>query len=125
VSVERQVDSIETTPALNERLHPLKERSDQPLWLAPEQPVMNNEKLDPLRDRPFEGSQTGVHSECRSLDLIRPLNLQAIKRLVVDLPNLEIVVKVINQFVASHSVVLVPAIEDRKLCAHTTLPGAQ
>jgi hypothetical protein len=119
------VHGVESASALNERLHPLKVRPDQPPWLAPEQPVMDDEKLDPLRHRLFERSQTGVHSERGSLDLVRPLNLQTILRLVFDLPDSEIVVKVINQFVAFHSTILVPDIGDRKLNADASLPDAQ
>jgi hypothetical protein len=60
-------------------------RPNQSLWLAPEQPVMNDEKLHPLRHSLIEGSQAGVHGEGHSPDLIRTLNLQAILRLILDL----------------------------------------
>jgi hypothetical protein len=106
VGIKGQVNRVETTSALNERFHPLKVRPDQPLWLAPEEPVMDNEKLSPFRHRLFKRSQTGVYSESHSLDLIRALNLQTILGLVLDLPDPEIVVQVVNQFVTSHSTIL-------------------
>jgi hypothetical protein len=113
VSVQRQVHCVETTLALNERLHPPKVRPDQSLWLAPEQPMMDDEKLHPLRDSLFERSQTGIYSERHSLHLDRAFNLQAILRFILNLSDVEIVIEVINQFVASHSKILVPDIEDR------------
>jgi hypothetical protein len=102
VSIEGQVYRVETTSALNKRLHPPKVRPDQSLWLTPKQPVMDNEKLRLLRHGPFKRGQTGIDSKRHSGDLIGPFDLQAILRLVLDLFNTEVVIKVIDQFVSFH-----------------------
>jgi hypothetical protein len=119
------MNCVETASTLNERLDPPEVRAHQSLRLAPEQPVVDDEKLCPLCHGMFEGSQTGVHSERHSLDLGRPFNLQTVLRLILDLSGTKVFIKVIDQSFAFHSVIPAPSTRDSRFDTNTTLRGAQ
>jgi hypothetical protein len=79
------VHGIEAASPFEQRLEAPEVRPHQTQGLAPEQPVMDNQKLNPLGNRALKGSLTTVHGESNLHYLIRAFNLEAVLRSVLNL----------------------------------------
>ncbi len=102
VKVQRQVGGIQAATALDERLHPLEEGTDQTEGLVPEKPVVDDEQLGPSRDRLLEGGLATVHGKGDFRDLLRPFHLEAILGGIFDLFDAQGFVEIGSQFVTVH-----------------------